>query len=85
MSKMKIYILDQARGRFYAISIKDYMTEESLLQLYHLKLPYISFLELVRISGCLKKKQEVSFDLLCLWVLPTEKSYNQDILIKRNY
>ena len=32
------------------------------------KLQYISSLELVWVSGCHKKKQEVDFDLLCLWV-----------------
>ena len=29
---------------------------------------YISSLELVGISECHKKKQEVDFDLLCRWV-----------------
>jgi len=35
-----------------------------------------SSFELVRILGCHKKKQEVNFDLLCLWVPRTDKSCN---------
>ena len=41
------------------------------------KLLYISSFELVRVSECHKKKQEVDFDLLCLWVPQTDKSCNQ--------
>ena len=49
---------------------------------------YISSFGLVRVSGCRKNKQEVDFDLLCLWVPRTDKSCNQMVwllLIKNGH
>jgi hypothetical protein len=39
--------------------------------------PIQFILRISEVLGSYKKKQEVDFDLLCLWVPPTDKSCNQ--------
>ena len=51
--------------RQVATSVKIPFFGNKKLQPYPFKITYISSFELVRVSECHKKKQEVGFDLLC--------------------
>jgi len=55
---------------------KNWYSWKKKLQPATWRLLYISSFQLVGISECHKKKQEVDFDLLCLWVPRTDKSCN---------
>jgi len=69
------YYLDESL-RQIATSVKIPFFGNKKLQPFPLKIPYISSFDLVGVSGGDKKKQEVDFDLLCLWVPGADKSCN---------
>jgi hypothetical protein len=62
---------------------KNSISSKKKLQPFSSQNPYDSSFELVVVSECYKKKQEVSFDLLCLWVPgaglePAQPQWSQD-------
>ena len=54
------------------LDFSEFKSCNPLFKKIHTSHPY----ELVRVSECHKKKQEVGFDLLCRWVPRTDKSCN---------